>query len=68
VLLPGGRFLLRASLRSHGERNDVDEDLIHASFVGWRIDSMERRRIPADERELDALVVRLERSKRSTEA
>jgi SAM-dependent methyltransferase len=62
VLRPRGRFLLRASLRSHGRRNDIDEDVVRSSFDGWRIDSMERRAIPTDNRSLDALVVRLERA------
>jgi SAM-dependent methyltransferase len=59
VLAPGGGFLMRASLRSHGLRNDVDEDGVRAAFDGWAIESMDRRRIPANERELDALVVRM---------
>lgn len=59
VLSPGGRFLLRASLRSHGVRNDVHEDHILSTFAAWRIESMERRAIPADERTLEALVVRM---------
>jgi hypothetical protein len=40
-------------------RNDVDEDGVRAAFAEWTIESMERQRIPADERGLDALVVRM---------
>ncbi|MGO8978514.1 MAG: class I SAM-dependent methyltransferase, partial [Streptosporangiaceae bacterium] len=41
VLRPGGRLLLRASLRSAGMRNDIDEDVILAAFAGWRVELMQ---------------------------
>ena len=59
VLRPGGRLLLRASLRSAGMRNDIDEDVILAAFAGWRVELMQRTRIPSDTRSLDVLPVRL---------
>ena len=52
-------FLLRASLRAAGVRNDIDEDVIHAVFAEWRIDLMQRTTIPSDTRSLDVLLVRL---------
>jgi SAM-dependent methyltransferase len=39
VLRPGGKFLLRASLRAAGERNDIDEAVIARSFASWSIDA-----------------------------
>ena len=59
VLRPGGKLLLRASLRAAGVRNDIDEDVIHAVFAEWRIDLMQRTTIPSDTRSLDVLLVRL---------
>jgi hypothetical protein len=32
VLRPGGKLLLRVSLRTAGERNDIDEALIAGTF------------------------------------
>ena len=59
VLRPGGKLLLRASLRAAGVRNDMDESVIRATFAGWTIEHMERRQVPSDTRSLDVLLVRL---------
>jgi SAM-dependent methyltransferase len=59
VLRPGGKFLLRASLRAAGERNDIDEAVIARCFASWSIDGMARAAVPSDTRLLDVLVVRL---------
>ena len=59
VLRPGGRLLLRASLRTAGVRNDIDEAVIRTTFGAWRIEHMERTAVPSDTRLLDVLVVRL---------
>ena len=59
VLRPGGRFLLRASLRAAGERNDIDEAVIVGCFARWRIDAMTRAAVPSDTRALDVLIARL---------
>jgi SAM-dependent methyltransferase len=59
VLKPGGKLLLRASLRAAGVRNDIDEQVIRSVFDGWRIQHMTRARVPSDTRTLDVLVVRL---------
>jgi SAM-dependent methyltransferase len=60
VLRRGGKLLLRASLRSAGVRNDIDQAVILDTFGGWRIVDMERAAVPSDTRQLDYLVVRLE--------
>jgi SAM-dependent methyltransferase len=60
VLRPGGKLLLRASLRAAGVRNDIDQSVICDTFAAWRIDSMERQAAPSDTRLLDYLVVRLQ--------
>ncbi len=59
VLRPGGRLLLRASLRTAGARNDISERLIEDTFAGWRIERMQRAQVPSDTRSLDVLQVRL---------
>ena len=59
VLRPGGKLLLRASLGAAGVRNDIDEEVILATFSGWRIDHMHRANIPTDTRTLDVILVRL---------
>ena len=59
VLRPGGKLLLRASLRAAGVRNDIDEDVILTTFAQWRVEHMQRTKIPSDTRALDALLVRL---------
>lgn len=59
VLRPGGRLLLRASLRAAGIRNDISEDVILTTFGGWRVEQMQRAKIPSDTRLLDVLLVRL---------
>jgi SAM-dependent methyltransferase len=60
VLRPGGKLLLRASLRAAGVRNDIDEAVIRATFAGWRMAEMKRATVPSDTRVLDYLVVRLQ--------
>jgi SAM-dependent methyltransferase len=59
VLRPGGKLLLRASLRAAGVRNDIDEDVILDTFSGWQVDKMQRADIPSDTRTLHVLLVRL---------
>jgi SAM-dependent methyltransferase len=59
VLRPGGKLLRRASLRAAGVRNDIDEDVILATFAQWRVEHMQRTKIPSDTRTLDVLLVRL---------
>jgi SAM-dependent methyltransferase len=59
VLRPGGKFLLRASLRTAGARNDMDEAVIGRTFAGWQIERMERAEVPSDTRMLDVLLARL---------
>jgi SAM-dependent methyltransferase len=59
VLRPGGKLLLRASLRAAGERNDVDEAVIARTFGAWRVEDMERAEVPSDTRMLEVIVARL---------
>ena len=59
VLRPGGKLLLRASLRTAGERNDINEAVIAGTFGGWRVERMERAEVPSDTRTLEVLVARL---------
>lgn len=59
VLRPGGRLLLRASLRAAGVRNDIDEAVIGAAFAAWDIEAMERTEVPSDTRMLEVMLVRL---------
>jgi SAM-dependent methyltransferase len=61
VLRPGGKLLLRASLRAAGVRNDINEDVIVGTFSAWRIEQMQRAEIPSDTRTLEVLMVRLTR-------
>jgi hypothetical protein len=50
---------LRASLRAAGVRNDIDEGVILTTFAQWRVEFMQRTKIPSDARTLDVLLVRL---------
>lgn len=59
VLRPGGKLLLRASLRTAGQRNDIGETVIRDTFAAWRIEHLEQAAVPSDTRLLDVLVVRL---------
>lgn len=59
VLRPGGKFLLRASLRAAGVRNDIDETVIRQAFVAWRVELMERAKVPSDTRMLHVVLARL---------
>lgn len=61
ILRPGGKLLLRASLRAAGVRNDIDENVILGTFSAWRVEGMQRTKIPSDTRTLDVLLVRLVR-------
>jgi SAM-dependent methyltransferase len=61
VLRPGGKLLLRASLRAAGVRNDIDENVILSTFCAWRIELMQRMQVPSDTRALSVLLVRLVR-------
>ena len=61
VLRPGGKLLLRASLRAAGVRNDISENVIVGTFSAWRIEQMQRAEIPSDTRTLEVLLVRLAR-------
>jgi SAM-dependent methyltransferase len=65
VLRLGGRFLLRACLRAHGIRNDVDEAGVRAVFAGWRIEEIAPTAIPSETRMMEALVIRLARNSRN---
>jgi SAM-dependent methyltransferase len=59
VLRPGGRLLLRASLRSAGVRNDIDETVIGRTFAAWQIEDMQRAAVPSDTRTLEVILARL---------
>ena len=59
VLRPGGKLLLRASLRAAGVRNDIDEAVISHTFTGWRIEQMLRAAVPSDTRILEVILARL---------
>jgi SAM-dependent methyltransferase len=59
VLQPGGKYLLRASLRAAGARNDIDEAVIAATFTAWTIEHMERAKVPSDTRMLEVIVARM---------
>lgn len=59
VLRPGGKLLPRASLRTAGVRNDMDERVIAATFATRTIERMERAAVPHDTRMLEMIVARL---------
>jgi SAM-dependent methyltransferase len=59
VLRPGGRLLLRASLRAGGVRNDIDETVIGRTFAAWQIEDMQRAAVPSDTRRLEVILARL---------
>jgi SAM-dependent methyltransferase len=59
VLKPGGKLLLRPSLRTAGVRNDMNEAVIGAAFARWRIEHMERAAVPSDTRMLEVIIARL---------
>lgn len=59
VLRPGGKLLLRASLRAAGVRNEIDEQIIAAMFTGWTIEGMNRAAVPSDTRMLEVILTRL---------
>lgn len=59
VLRPGGKLLLRASLREAGVRNDIDEHAVRTVFARWHIIEMTRATVPSDTRSLEVLLVRL---------
>jgi hypothetical protein len=59
VLRRGGKYLLRASLRAAGVRNDIDEAVIAATFAAWTIEHMERAKVPSDTRMLEVIVARM---------
>jgi SAM-dependent methyltransferase len=59
VLRPGGRLLLRASLRAAVVRNDIDEAVIKHTFAAWQIQDLQHAAIPSDTRLLDVLLARL---------
>jgi SAM-dependent methyltransferase len=59
VLRPGGKLLLRASLRAAGARNDINEALITRTFAAWEIEGMDRTAVPSDTRMLEVIIVRL---------
>lgn len=61
VLRPRGRLLLRTCLRIAGVRSDIDERTLRKLFKTWRALRVERRQIPSDSREIDALFLVLER-------
>jgi SAM-dependent methyltransferase len=59
VLRPGGKLLLRPSLRADGVRNDIDEEVVRTVFGRWHIQQMTPATVPSDTRTLELLVVRL---------
>jgi hypothetical protein len=59
VLRPGGKLLLRASFRTAGTCNDVDEAVITRTFAAWEIEDMDRAAVPSDTRMLEVIIVRL---------
>jgi hypothetical protein len=59
VLRPGGKLLLRSSLRAAGVRKDISEEVTLAVFADWRVELMQHTKIPSDTRSLDVLLVRL---------
>jgi SAM-dependent methyltransferase len=58
VLVPGGRLLLRACLRSAGKRNDIDATCVQEALPGWELEAVEAIDIPSDTRTMPALLVR----------
>jgi SAM-dependent methyltransferase len=65
VLVPGGRFLLRACLQTAGARNSVTDDLVLKAFVPmFNVDSIVHADIPSDTRLMPAIVLRLTNSGR----
>jgi SAM-dependent methyltransferase len=61
VLRPGGRLLLRASLRAAGVRNDIDAAVVRRTFDAFTIDELRPATVPSDTRELEVLLARLTR-------
>lgn len=61
VLRPGGRFLLRACLRAAGVRNDIGMDTLLSVFAGWDVIAAREADVPSDTRNMQALVIRLQR-------
>lgn len=59
VLRPGGKLLLRASLRAAGVRNDIDEGVVLGTFSAWQVERIGRAEIPSDTRTLEVLLARL---------
>jgi SAM-dependent methyltransferase len=59
VLRPGGKLLLRASLRAAGVRNDIDEAVIGTTFAAWRIENMQQVTVPSDTRMLEVILARV---------
>lgn len=59
VLKPGGKLLLRASLRRAGVRNDMNEAVISAAFAGWHVEHTEHAAVPSDTRMLEVIIARL---------
>jgi SAM-dependent methyltransferase len=59
VLRPGGKLLLRASLRAAGVRNDIDEAVIATTFTAWQIENLQRATVPSDTRMLEVILARL---------
>lgn len=61
VLRSRGRLLLRTCLQIAGVRSEISEATLREVFEGWRFIWTERRHIPSDTREIDALFLVLER-------
>ncbi len=61
VLRPGGRLLLRTCLQIAGVRSEISEETLRRVFRAWRFLKVERRALPTDTREIDALFLLLER-------
>jgi SAM-dependent methyltransferase len=61
VLRAGGRLFLRTCLYTAGERNDISEAVLRATFAGWRWIDLSREELASDTRTMPALVALLER-------
>ena len=61
VLHPKGRLLLRSCLQIAGVRSEISEAILRDLFRRWHLLRVERRQIPSDTRDIDALSLLLER-------
>jgi SAM-dependent methyltransferase len=59
IVKPGGKLLLRPSLRAAGVRNDIDEQVIRRVFGRWHIQHMTRATVPSEARRVRAMESRV---------